>query len=427
MGGETEEGSVVVAAPAARKKKRGGRKHKKGGGAAASSQGPQEPAGATMEERKHALLAAAQAKAQGAPDAVYDPTTAAAVAAAAASDRADKDTLMSRRSSTRSHVSKGSGHQARNTARLARHLEKQGLVYSPHEALRKRVEGAEVATQLHGTMASTMYGHVVQTTATDEHYAENLVHDMFRKEPPPLNSIVAAAITEENLVQRTEQHFIRSGRCHLCDKDAHETHLSSKRHQEMVAMSAAISFVLGMPSMYRRNFMGIERVNSMPMTRVLFRSWWGAACENMQTACRRIFESPLVSGVDFRTPKTSWYMCKSLLEITELLVIPYRSGQGMYSKHAHRTIAIKWQNLAEGDHDAVDGIMDVCPQNDTSLGYWPILRWRARPTATPWEQREVNSQVFVSCIYQWIESPEEGRVTAWMLDEAELPMIPEMP
>ena len=336
---------------------------------------------------------------------------------------------------SRSHQSKGENHQRQNMERLKRHMEATGKTYDPTAATAQRHAAAAAALggAARGSVAVATHSRAVAQAMVDTEYARSLIADFARNEPPVLNSIVAEAISE-GLVDLTTRHFVQGGRCRLCDKDAHETHVSCDAHKRMIEMSAAISYVLGMPVLARKNFMGIVRNGQEPMTQVLFKAWWGSTTEHMAQVCRRILNSPIVRGVDFRTPQESFFVEKQHVRITELLIVPYTTGMGMYSRHSRRVLAHKWQNVPEGTHSletavgtAVGTAVDTTPQDPSELGYWPVLRWQAQPTARPMVQNAVESKVFVSCIYQWIECPEEGKVTAWMLDEAELPMIPEMP
>jgi hypothetical protein len=231
-----DEGFVVVDPPAidpkgvGGKKRRGGRKHRKQSvgapHASASSSGQaslrsvmQAVPGSTMEERKAGIFAKMQEKSQGDEPPAQSGVAVGDKETGGCESGDDKVTNMSKRSSTRSHVSKGSGHVARNTARVAKHLQTQGLQYSPHEAARRRIEGAEVATSMHGTMATTMYGHVVRGTpmATEEELAE-----VRRRAEEVVNTMPVAM---RSVIQWVNGDYF----CTLCKK-AGSAHLLGQAH-----------------------------------------------------------------------------------------------------------------------------------------------------------------------------------------------------
>ena len=402
-----------------KKRRRGGRRHN----AAAAPQVPGLDAAATMEERKHALLAAAQAR--GSADAEWNPATAASAAAAAAADRSDKDTLMSRRSSTRSHISKGSGEQARNLARLAQHLQKQGRVYNPELSQEAATAAASRATGLPGSVARSMYTHIIRQAQEIED--NDVMIGRYLK--MQINECIAKRI-EDRLVPESERMCVRDQFCWTCNKHATDAHVASDRHKQLIRTQACISFFCGMPSPSCRRQLFCGAFPSVPggvITQRDLRNWWGDELESFPLVAKSIIAQGLCREVHLKDPSSVITLGTNECTPGTLYVIPYATGLGMYARHSKDIEAIRFTDVPPGappapgaDRNEDEVHMELltvaaAQQKERSMGWWPVLRWHPLEHAAVHHRSKLENDVYVSCIYQWFDSLGSDGITAWCL------------
>ena len=226
-------------------------------------------------------------------------------------------------------------------------------------------------------------------------------------------------------MQRTNAFFVRDDKCMCCGKDATPGHLHSTRHFALMKLQASISFMCGEPGVFRKCFMGCLPVNGV-VTRLALMRWWGGGLDSMPAACRAILDSTGIEKIALRDDTSVHLVPKGQAFPSELMMVPYTSGQGMYSRHSSAVKALLWCDIPEGNatpatnaDEAMLGQLDDddMVQEVKDLGYWPVVKWAPSSTCVEPHKGLLRTNTYVSCIYQRLEAIPSQEIIAWQLFE----------
>jgi hypothetical protein len=442
VGAAAEPDYVVVepAQGAAKKRRRGGQRHRK------SHKDSPAPSDGTLSVKQYIAdcvrqgisLDEAQRMWLARNRGVHDPRPAGPSTAAPAEGVApappDDDDMSvsgaasSKRSSTRSHGSKGEAHRRANMQKLARYLESQGQTYNPAAADQMRAQRAEAATGLRGTAATAVHGHLVATRETDQNWAR----DCFAKLVVELNGNIRNLIYETNIVSETVAWAVSGGKCLLCRKMADGAHETTQHHRTMIELASSISLLCGRPRITRVPNVGVHTDESGLLTQFLVKSFWGMELENMVMVCNSLLQQ--VKHARFAWPKGYEDVSTEHVCLGPLMIVPYSTSNGMYARWSEKTgrpvKAVLWQNIPAGctpeDKKHMDDMEvayrnsigeDCVVQDDESdMTWWPTLRWIAKEGCPPATAARLRDECWVSCVLQLVEYTD-NEVVAWQLYE----------
>ena len=284
----------------------------------------------------------------------------------------------------RSHASKGSGPRQKQLDRLQAHLGRQGLSYSPHLALRHRLNAASTSMGIAGTAATS-----VQSKMIEDRKAEG---NMSMKE----------------LVQREStfpnEQFVRNGQCTLCQKTADEWHLSSCAHR-LRAEEHVIGTEMSGPAASARRFSVESRGYGggcpKPLNKRNMYEYWGAGIESLvQAAQKRILERPVIF-------EKKVILDSSKIKAYELCIVSYR-GTGKYGNgdddDEHRMQLHPWVNVPDDEHS-----LEPQPLPPPGCSWWPVVKLHPQDAVVE-EVRQhrgwaANAYSPIVCFYQLMSTP----------------------
>ena len=343
--------------------------------------------GLTMEERRAAILEAAQ-KRHREEDADNDD---------AASDTPSDhkaSTSSSKLSSTRSWTQKGPSEKARREERMRLHLEKKGATWDPLLKGKVAAWQVEVSTGLQGEQAKA-----AQQEVLDARDKEKQAETAEQKEARLL-----AALREETSVPLRCLELDSTGelRCSLCQKMATAEHMNSGGHMlrlENYAIELAIGGLTSRAVLRRQQCTtGLVA----PCSKKNVASFWGDALPGMPMYFMKKLGDCGALTIQGKGSKNKAQVQLNQLCKIRLSMVSY-AGSGKYDGSCELN---HFDDLPDGGADE-DEESERGRAPPAGQGWWPVISFSTkREVVLPYS---LQGLTFLCCFYQLMEQP----LVAW--------------